>query len=231
MTTSYAKSYVKALQAHFSQAANAENAVSMAKYMRNQFEFLGIKSPLRTCLQKQFITERERPCVSYLDKVVPTLWQLPEREYQYAAIDFLDSARKELTPNIAPTLETCILQKSWWDTIDPIAIHLVGHLMTVYRQDMQPYLEKWRNDDNFWLRRTTLLFQLSYKNRTDETLLFSLVKENLGSREFFINKAIGWALREYSKTAPQAVVKFVNSTELPALSKREALKWLKKRSL
>lgn len=202
----------------------------MKQYMRNQFEFLGIKTPAMTRLHKQFIATHGWPPVAELAPIVETLWQWPEREYQYLARRFIEHFLPQLTTDFLATIETLILNKSWWDTIDSIAIHPVGNLFARYPADSKPYLEKWRAHKNIWLRRTTILFQISYKTKTDEALLFSIAEDNLGSREFFINKAIGWALREYSKMASAAVTTFVEQTQLAALSKREALKWLKKQS-
>ncbi|MBW4656506.1 MAG: DNA alkylation repair protein [Kaiparowitsia implicata GSE-PSE-MK54-09C] len=108
-----------------------------------------------------------------------------------------------------------------------IASHNVRKLLKQYPSYRDATLEPWRDSENLWLRRTTLLFQLGYKAETDEALLFSLIEQNSDSKEFFIQKAIGWALREYSKVAPEAVQIFVAETPLAALSRREALKWLK----
>lgn len=152
---------------------------------------------------------------------------MPEREYQYVALAFLGKFQKHLTPDCLPLLEYLITTKSWWDTVDSLASHNVGSLLKQYPSSREALINQWRHQDNFWLRRTTLLFQLGYKTDTDERLLFSLVEENQDSLEFFIQKAIGWALREYSKTAPEAVQSFVFRTALASLSQREALKWLK----
>ena len=223
--------YLQQLEAHFARQANPDAALPMQKYMRDQFEFLGIKTPERTRLLKQFAAQQGWPDLSYVAPLVAALWQLPAREYQYIALDILERYRSQLTPSAVPTLERLILEKSWWDTVDNLAIRNVGDLFSCYPAETASYLEKWRSHPNIWLRRTTLLFQLSYKSKTDERLLFALIKENLNSDEFFIKKAIGWALREYSKTAPEAVRHFVATTDLRALSRREALKWLKKHSL
>lgn len=222
--------YIQALQAHFSAHAAPDMALPMKKYMRNQFDFLGIKTPEMTRLHKQFIKQHGWPDSSQLESLTKTLWQWPEREYQYLALRLVDHFIAELTPDHLSLLEWLILNKSWWDTVDSIAIHPVGNLFSRFPSEREPYLSKWRSHQNIWLRRTTLLFQLTYKNETDEALLFSLIEENLGSKEFFINKAIGWALREYSKTAPAAVEQYVNETDLASLSRREALKWMKKKA-
>jgi 3-methyladenine DNA glycosylase AlkD len=121
-----------------------------------------------------------------------------------------------------------ITTKSWWDTVDAIANHNVGQLLRQYPDSRDRTLTPWRQSENIWLRRTAILFQLSYKTATDADLLFAIATENRESSEFFIQKAIGWALREYSKTAPDAVQTFVATAELAPLSQREALKWLKK---
>ena len=219
--------YLQTLKTLFEQQANAENAVPMKKYMRNQFEFLGIKSPKQKALVKQFVAENGLPELSQVDNLVRELWSWPEREYQYVALALLDKLQKRLTPDSVPLLENLITTKSWWDTVDSIAIHNVGKLLKQYPEIRDAVIAPWRNSENFWLRRTTLLFQLSYKAATDEALLFVLVEENRESTEFFIQKAMGWALREYSKTSPKAVQIFVAKTELPSLSQREALKWMK----
>lgn len=219
--------YLQTLKTLFKQQANVENAVPMKKYMRNQFEFLGIKSPKQKALVKQFVAENGLPELSQMDNLVRELWSWPEREYQYVALALLDKLQKRLTPDSVPLLENLITTKSWWDTVDSIAIHNVGKLLKQYPEIRDAVIAPWRNSENFWLRRTTLLFQLSYKAATDEALLFVLVEENRESTEFFIQKAMGWALREYSKTSPKAVQIFVAKTELPSLSQREALKWMK----
>ena len=221
------EAYLQTLKTLFEQQANAENAVPMKKYMRNQFEFLGIKSPKQKALVKQFVAENGLPELSQMDNLVRELWSWPEREYQYVALALLDKLQKRLTPDSVPLLENLITTKSWWDTVDSIAIHNVGKLLKQYPEIRDAVIAPWRNSENFWLRRTTLLFQLSYKAATDEALLFVLVEENRESTEFFIQKAMGWALREYSKTSPRAVQIFVANTELPSLSQREALKWMK----
>ena len=219
--------YLLPLQALFMDNADPEQAVPMAKYMRNKFEYLGIKTPLRKALFKQFLASYGLPSNDELPAIVRHLWQLPQREYQYTALGFLHKMKQQVTPDSIPLVEFLIVTKSWWDTVDGLASHVVGGLFARYPQARDPSIARWRHDESMWLRRTTLIFQLSYKNNTDERLLFSLINDNLGSSEFFINKAIGWALREYSKSNPTAVIEFVDNTPLAPLSRREALKWMK----
>ncbi|MGG6241570.1 DNA alkylation repair protein [Nodosilinea sp. AN01ver1] len=219
--------YLQTLETFYAQQADPAQATPMKQYMRNQFEFLGIKSPVQKALFKQFVTEHGLPDLSQLESIVRELWLMPEREYQYVALAFLGKFQKRLTPDYLPLLEYLITTKSWWDMVDSIASHNVGSLLKQHPSSREAVINQWRHQEDFWLRRTTLLFQLGYKTDTDERLLFALVEENQESQEFFIQKAIGWALREYSKTAPEAVQSFVSRTALAALSKREALKWLK----
>jgi 3-methyladenine DNA glycosylase AlkD len=119
--------------------------------------------------------------------------------------------------------------KSWWDTVDTISAHAVGAHFKRYPAVRTRTLSRWRKSKNFWLRRAAILFQLNYKGETDFGLMCDIIRENLGSNEFFINKAIGWALRQYTRVDPQGVMQFVAATPLNPLSAREALKWLKKR--
>jgi 3-methyladenine DNA glycosylase AlkD len=223
--------YILPLQALFTENADPEQAKPMAKYMRDQFEYLGIKTPQRNALFKQFLAENGLPPADELQPVVRQLWQQPAREYQYVALGLLEKMKKQVTPEHIPLLEYLVVTKSWWDTVDGLAANAVGGLFTRHPQARDASIERWRHEENFWIRRTTLLFQLRYKHNTDEDLLFSLINENLGSDEFFINKAIGWALREYSKSNPTAVIEFVDRTPLVPLSRREALKWMKNKGL
>ena len=154
------------------------------------------------------------------------LWSLPQREFQYIATSFTERLREQLPKVFITTLEFMLIHKSWWDTVDSIAGSIVGVHFQRFPMVREKYLARWRKSDNFWLRRTTLLFQLGYKKETDFTLLCDLIRENLGSQEFFINKAIGWSLRQYARTDPQAVKKFVKATNLQPLSRREAMKHL-----
>lgn len=218
-------SYVRKLKSFFEPHADPAKAAPMKKYMRDQFEYLGIKSPQMAALQKEFIAANGLPPLEDLDAIVRDLWELPQREFQYLALGLISKFEKKVDENFIITLEYLITHKSWWDTVDTIAGHPVGTMFKRFPNVKKTYLKKWRKSDNFWLRRTTLLFQLGYKEETDFDVLCDLVRENLGSDEFFINKAIGWALRQYAHTKPEVVRKFVKATkELHPLSRREALK-------
>jgi 3-methyladenine DNA glycosylase AlkD len=218
--------YVASLKTLFEQNADLSQAAPMKKYMRDQFEYLGIKTPKNVALQKEFFEEHGFPQVSELELVLRDLWSLPQREFQYVAVGLLGRFNKELPAKFIRTIEYMLITKSWWDTVDSIAGGTVGVHFRRFPEVREKYLAKWRASDNFWLRRTTILFQLNYKKDTDFDLLCEIICENLDSKEFFINKAIGWSLRQYARIDPKAVTKFVKSTPLHPLSRREAMKHL-----
>ncbi len=219
------QSYVLSLKKLYEKNANPTAAVPMKKYMRDQFDFLGIKAPESDALLREFVGLQGLPPLPLLDEISRELWSLSQREFQHVAINLIMRQEKKLESDFISTLEHLLITKSWWDTVDIIAGHPVGAHFKRFPEVREIYLQKWRSSENFWLRRTTLLFQLGYKNETDFDLLCELIMENLGSDEFFINKAIGWALRQYAHTDPKPVKKFVNATkELNPLSRREALK-------
>ncbi len=217
--------YVVALKTLFEQNANPGQAAPMKKYMREQFEYLGIKSPQVKLLFREYVNEHGLPAIEDLDEIVRELWRLPQREFQYAAMSLMERLEKKLPAKSIKTLEYMITRKSWWDTVDNIS-HIVGILFRRYPDVREKYLTNWRASKNIWLRRTAILFQLDFKRETDFDLLCDIIRENLGSKEFFINKAIGWALRQYARVDPKAVKKFVKETELHPLSRREAMKHL-----
>jgi 3-methyladenine DNA glycosylase AlkD len=219
--------YLNDLIKIFRENADKENAIPMKKYMKNKFEFFGIKKPRREELTKEFLRSNGMPDTESIQGIIKELWKLPQREYQYIGQGLLGKLVKNLDKDFIHLFEYMIKNKSWWDTVDFIAINLVGDHLLKYPELIKPYAQKWISSDNMWLQRTAILFQLKYKENTDINLLFTYIKKCFASKEFFIQKAIGWALREYSKTNPKEVITFVNNSDLAPLSKREALKWLK----
>ncbi|OWY20077.1 DNA alkylation repair protein [Sphingobacteriales bacterium UPWRP_1] len=221
--------YAQGLLQTFALHANPQNAAPMSKYMRNLFEFYGIKTPQRTELTRNYLKENGLPPVQQLPDVTLALWQAPQREAQYAAMQILEKMTKRLSPQHLPMLEQLVTDKSWWDTVDYLAARIIGRLLLNYPDENATYTQKWIISPNIWLQRTAILFQLGYRQKTDTDLLLSCITQCNQSKEFFIQKAIGWALREYSKTNPQWVLQTVAQTPLAPLSKREALKWLQRK--
>jgi len=205
--------------------ADPAKAAPMEAYMRGQFVFLGIKAPDRTKYVRSFIQEHGLP----KDKLLETaeyLWALPEREFHYAAIELLGKYGRYADAMHIDLLEKWIVEQSWWDTVDSLAAHHVGDFFKRFPDLIPAYTERWIHSNNMWLRRTAILYQLRYKERTDVNRLFSFIVICKDEEEFFIRKAIGWALREYGKTDGDAVRRFVDRTTLSPLSIREALKHL-----
>lgn len=218
--------YTLKIQQLLSEHANEENAFPMEKYMRNRFPFLGIKTPLRRKLMQQFYRESGIKKEGLQSEFIRSLWQLEGREYQYAALDYLNVSLKKLQKDDLALLEELITTKSWWDTVDTVAPKSLGVLASRYPEIIEEKIEKWVHSDNIWLQRSAILFQLKYKEQTDEALLYRYIKTLADSKEFFIQKAIGWALREYSKTNPTSVRIFIETEQLPKLSVREGSKYI-----
>ena len=216
--------FVERLSATFAEAADPALAEPMQRYMKGQFPFHGIKAPLRRQLQRDILQETPIRTSSELKQTATALYEKEEREYQYAAADLLYTKRKILDKSFTELLTWLITKKSWWDTVDSIASRVVGAWLEQYPALVAEVITSWRNSSNIWLRRSCLLYQLGHKEHTDTALLLSLVEENAASGEFFIQKAIGWALRQYSYTDEAYVKDVVDQLSLSPLSRREALR-------
>lgn len=223
--------YVQPIKKAFKANANAEEAEKMKKYMKDKFEFFGVKSPIRKEIYRDHRNKFGLIPVSRVENIVIWCWQQPEREYQYFALEFLTRAAKNADEEAICLYEELIITKSWWDTVDGIAANLVGPYFQMYPRKRKAFTRDWMKSGNIWLQRTCLLYQLKYKDKTRTKLLKKFIKPLTGSNEFFIRKAIGWILREYSKTNPEFVINFVKENHLSGLSEREALKWLKNRKM
>lgn len=215
------------LMFQFENNRNDLQAGPMKKYMRDLFPFLGIKKPERNQLLKQFYQQTGLLKESFQPEFVVELWERAEREYQYAALDYIEKSLKKLSKEELSLMERLITTKSWWDTVDVLAPKPVAKIAKDHPEVIQETIEEWAYGEHLWLRRSAILFQLKYKEQTDETLLYRYIEHNATSKEFFIQKAIGWVLREYSKTNPQSVKQFIETHQLPALSVREGSKYLK----
>lgn len=214
--------YIEKVKKSFSDNSDPVLAVGMKQYMRNLFEFLGIRSPIRSALSKPLLNEFRD--LSQFEVISKGLWVLPEREYQYFTIDFLIKSKKFWKREHILLFEELIVSKSWWDTVDGLASNVIGEYFKRFPEEILPVTEKWMESGNIWLQRTCLIFQLKYGAKTDSRLLFSYCIDLMSSNEFFIQKAIGWSLRQYAKKEPEAVRDFVVDHPLKPLSRREALK-------
>lgn len=220
--------FIQILEAEFIEKQNQEIAIQQKAYLRGQFEFYGLKSPERRAIQKPFLVKKYLPKKENLRALVISLWGKRQRDFQYVSQELVFKYNKEFSVEDISLFEYMITHKSWWDTVDFIAVKLVGTYFKMYPEQKCVYVEKWLKSNNIWLQRSALLFQLKYKNEIDVELLSDAVCKLLGSKEFFINKAIGWVLREYSRTNPKWVIDFTSKTALNFLSKKEALRLIKK---
>ena len=206
---------------------NEDDAIAMSSYMRNKFKFLGIKSPKRKEIFKQ-IFENFKNNKEIDKEFVVKFFNKDYREFQYIAIDYLIKMKKYFLKDDIFFIKDLIITKSWWDTVDLIASNLLGEICNKYPSLIDEQIVFWINDENMWLRRSSIIFQLRYKENTNLEILQKSIESNIDDDEFFIQKAIGWALREYSKTDYKWVLNFINNHNLSKLSKRETEKYIKR---
>lgn len=213
------------LTATYSTAADPERAVRAQAYMKNIAPFLGLPSPLRRELSRTVLAGTPRPDEADCAAIALRCWELPEREYAYFAVDYLRRHVKRLSSGFLPVTRHLVTTVSWWDTVDALAAHVVGGLVAADPR-LTAEMDTWIEDEDLWVARTALLHQLRYKDATDTGRLFAYCLRQSGHPDFFIRKAIGWCLREYAKTDPDAVRDFVGRERgrLAPLSAREALK-------
>lgn len=220
---------IKKLERVFSKNADRKRSLPMKKYMRDQFEFFGLYSPARKSVTKEFLQQKLNSVE--IRKLVVLLWAKPEREFQYFALDYLTKhldASNDFEANVK-CMEHLITTKSWWDTVDALASKMIGQLVKQNPNEGKVLMKEWIDHENMWLRRTALLHQLSYKEETDEEILFEFCSKRADEKEFFIRKAIGWALREHAWRSGASVKKYLlkNKKTLSTLSFKEASKHLK----
>ncbi|MFO7674525.1 MAG: DNA alkylation repair protein [Lutibacter sp.] len=216
--------FINTLEIELEKNANPKIALEQKAYMRNQFEFFGIKATERREIQKPFFVKEFLPKKDELDNIVIALWEKPQRDYQYFSQELAYKYLNQFEEKDIDLFEYMVTHKSWWDTVDFIAAKLMGEYFKKFPEQRTVYVKKWIDSKNIWLQRCALLFQLKYKENLDTALLSSTINSLLGSKEFFINKAIGWILRAYSKTNPIWVIEFTRKTALSNLSKKEGLR-------
>ncbi|MFY7901021.1 MAG: DNA alkylation repair protein [Chitinophagaceae bacterium] len=226
MKTSFQHPLIESVKKELYAKKDIERAAWSKAYMKNQFSFIGLVAAERRIITKKIVKEIPIHNLVELEKIVRVLWQKDAREFQYVAIEILAFHKKMWNKEIIELLEFCITSKSWWDSVDHIIIECLGYYFKQYQEEINNTAFKWNQSSNIWLQRCSILFQKSYKQQTDTTILSKYILHHANSKEFFVQKAIGWALREYARTNEIWVKTFVANHLLPALSKREAMKHL-----
>ncbi|MFE7645973.1 DNA alkylation repair protein [Streptomyces phaeoluteigriseus] len=220
-----ADTVLERLTAAYAAAADPARATAMRAYMKDVAPFLGIPTPERRALSRSVLAGLPRPGEADCTAVGLRCWALPEREYHYFAVDYLRRYAGRCSSTFLPVARRLITTVSWWDTVDLLAVHVVGPLVAADPR-LTAEMDAWITDDDLWVARTALLHQLGYKDRTDADRLFGYCLRQSGHPDFFVRKAIGWCLREYAKTDPDAVRAFLarERGRFAPLTVREALK-------
>lgn len=214
------------LHASFKRHCDDANAAAMQAYMKDVAPFFGIKATERRDLLKEHIAVHGAAPVQELPAIARAAFGCKEREMHHTAVDLFMKTAKKLTPDELPLVEELITTVSWWDTVDALAIHVAGVILKRHPREVKAWNKRWVGSSNMWLNRTAILFQARWKDDTDKALLFANIDRHAAHKDFFIRKAIGWALRELAATDPRAVKDFVRSRKLSPLSEREALRKL-----
>jgi 3-methyladenine DNA glycosylase AlkD len=215
------EAYIRGITDLFLEKGNPEIAQGQMAYMKHQFEFYGLKMPAWTVITKAYIQVHGYP--SDVKSVALLCFEADQREIQYFALEIVQATLKKQDSSHIDLLESLIVQKSWWDSVDWIA-KLVGIHFKRYPDLIIPVTERWMASGNMWLQRVSIIFQLSYRDQTNTDLMFKYILAVADSKEFFLQKAAGWALRQHTRTDPAAVVAFVKAHPLSALTRREALR-------
>jgi 3-methyladenine DNA glycosylase AlkD len=219
---------IRQLEELFEPFRNAGRAQTASAYMRNRFPFIGMKTEIRRSAQKSWINSLK----TIEDRnirwtIIRALWEKEERDYHYAAIDLMHAwPGKYYSEADAAELEWMLRTHSWWDSVDAIASNYLGKWALLFPEKARETFEKWRYDDSFWLQRSCLIYQLKYKDRVDSLYLEDLIRQMNGNKEFFIQKAIGWSLRQLSKYNPDEVIRILGNHPIQGLALREASKYL-----
>ncbi|RYD51395.1 MAG: DNA alkylation repair protein [Sphingobacteriales bacterium] len=209
----------------FESAAIPEQAAPMEAYMKGIAPFLGIRAPDRKAIERELFKQYQSLPFESLPPVLLALMAQPEREFHYLAIDWLYVRRKDFTLQTIQLIEALLTTKSWWDTVDVLAPKCLGYWAARFPEAARPVLNRYTHNTNFWLARATIIHQLDAKEQTNTSLLTAAIEPQLSNPEFFIRKAIGWALRQYARTNPQWVIHFVaDHPQLSNLSRKEALR-------
>lgn len=216
------------VSARLAELADPERAVGMAAYMKTDQLFYGVTAPERRSILRRMVAEFVPSDASDYRRAVLALWALPHREEQYLAIGYARRFESFVNHDQLDLYRGLVVEGGWWDFVDEIASHLVGRVLLAQRAATSDDMRAWIEDDDMWLRRAAILSQLRHKENTDSVMLFDFCRRRAHDSEFFIRKAIGWALREQAKTDPEGVRSFRDEMggDLSGLSRREASKHL-----
>lgn len=216
---------IELLRASLATHADADRGGQMAAYMKGHFPFLGVATKERRSAASWAKRAADAAGAEDIVAFAHRCWLEPEREFQYVGADLLGRNVVKLEPRHLADLERLVSTKSWWDTVDALASWSVGGLVAAH-PELGARMDVWVRSENLWIARTAILHQLRYKAATDTDRLFRFVLERCDDTEFFIRKALGWALRQYAHTDPDAVSTFVteHGERLSGLTRREALK-------
>ena len=210
-------------------AADPVKALSMRAYMKSAMPYRGVPSPGQGAIYKDLFPAHRLETFHAWQATCLELWRGAEyREERYAAVELAGHRfyRGYQVPDALPMYDEMITEGAWWDHVDAVAIHLVGAMLPRHRTAVQAMLTAWRTDPSMWRRRTSIIAQVGLKAETDTDFLTASIEPNLADREFFVRKAIGWALRAYAWVDPEWVRGYVaeNGERMSGLSRREALK-------
>jgi 3-methyladenine DNA glycosylase AlkD len=228
MSDSQLQVFIEGLENSFKAARQPERAKKVEAYMKDRFPFFGMETSERRRIQHPFLLRMQQ--INDRDirwELIHRLYEKEEREFHYVAIDWLNKwTKKQFDIRDIDEMKWMICQHSWWDSVDTIASNALGKWAQVFPESIPDWTSEWREAESFWLQRSCLIFQLKYRNQTDVQLLESLIEQFKPNKEFFIQKAIGWSLRELSKHNAEAVRRILERQELKGLALREASKYL-----
>lgn len=226
MTGPATRSAIDLVETEFARLADPEKAASMASYLKTDMPFYGVQKPARMAVFRRLKKEFAPSDRGEYEDLVTGLWNLTHREEKYLAQDVAFGFREFIVPRTLPMYRRFIVEGAWWDLVDETATHMIRELVLTHPNPTWPVVDPWIDDEDMWLRRSALICQVGAKERTDTDRLFRFCEHQMADKEFFIRKAIGWALREYAKTDGQAVADFVTKHRdtLSGLSYREATK-------
>lgn len=217
--------FIKELDSAFQENSSRELAIPMENYMKNHFPFYGIKTEKRRLIFKAIWQNHQDEVEQNSREIALQLFAFKEREMHYCGIEILiKNLKKNYQLEDINRIEKILTTNSWWDSVDTIAKYILGEYLIEFPKETTKVIQRFSDSDNMWLNRSAILFQLSYKQKTNAKFLFHECVKHAHSKEFFIQKAIGWALREYGRFFPNEVKEFVKQSNLKPLSNKEALK-------